>query len=116
MKDLNISLLLDFYGDLLTPSSREYMTLYYNEDFSLAEIAENAGITRQGVRDSIKRSEEALLNYEEKLGLALRFSKMQSDVEEIQKMLHTLKSKIPEYSEEMEKIIQKAKIILSHQE
>ena len=116
MKDLNISLLLDFYGDLLTPSSREYMTLYYNEDFSLSEIAENAEITRQGVRDSIKRSEEALLNYEEKLGLALRFSKMQNDVEDIQKMLYALKGKIPEYAEEMEEIIQKAQIILSHQE
>lgn len=116
MKDLNISLLLDFYGDLLSPSSSEYMTLYYNEDFSLSEIAENAGITRQGVRDSIKRSEEALLNYEKKLGLALRFSKMQGDVEDIKEMLRVLKDKLPEHSDEMEEIIKKAEAILSHQE
>lgn len=116
MKDLNINLLLDFYGDLLSPSSLEYMTLYYNEDLSLSEIAETAGITRQGVRDSIKRSEETLLKYEQKLGLALRFSKMQSDVEDIKVMLRELLCKIPEHSDEMERIITKAETILSHQQ
>ena len=54
-KPLEMSLLFDFYGETLTEKQRELFDLYYNEDLSLAEIAEHAGITRQGVRDSIKR-------------------------------------------------------------
>ena len=52
---LEMSLLFDFYGETLTEKQRELFDLYYNEDLSLSEIAEHAGITRQGVRDSIKR-------------------------------------------------------------
>ena len=54
---LEMSLLFDFYGETLTEKQRELFDLYYNEDLSLSEIAEHAGITRQGVRDSIKRAE-----------------------------------------------------------
>ena len=54
-KDLTVSYLLDFYGDVLTDKQRDVMEQYYNDDLSLAEIAENFGITRQGVRDAIKR-------------------------------------------------------------
>ena len=68
-KPLEMSLLFDFYGETLTEKQRELFDLYYNEDLSLAEIAEHAGITRQGVRDSIKRAEHALREMEEKLGL-----------------------------------------------
>ena len=53
---LEMSLLFDFYGETLTEKQRELFDLYYNEDLSLSEIAEHAGITRQGVRDSIKRA------------------------------------------------------------
>ena len=53
---LEMSLLFDFYGETLTEKQRELFDLYYNEDLSLSEIAEHAGITRQGVRDSIERS------------------------------------------------------------
>ena len=56
-KDLRITFLLDFYGDMLTEKQREVVECYYNEDLSLAEIAEEKGITRQGVRDGIKRAE-----------------------------------------------------------
>ena len=57
-KNLELGYLLDFYGELLSERKRAVMDMYYNEDLSLAEIAENTGITRQGVRDSIKRAEE----------------------------------------------------------
>ena len=60
-KNLEISFLLDFYGDMLTDKQRDVVELYYNEDLSLAEIAAHSGITRQGVRDSIKRAEGQLL-------------------------------------------------------
>ena len=72
-KNLEISFLLDFYGDMLTDKQRDVVELYYNEDLSLAEIAAHSGITRQGVRDSIKRAEGQLLEYEERLHLAARF-------------------------------------------
>ena len=58
-----MALLYDFYGDVLTPRQKEFYDLYYNEDLSLAEIAENNGITRQGVRDVIVRAEAILTDY-----------------------------------------------------
>ena len=69
-KNLNIGYLLDFYGELLSERKRSVMDMYFNEDFSLAEIAVEIGISRQGVRDIIKKSEDELMFYEEKLGLA----------------------------------------------
>lgn len=72
-KNLAISNLLDYYGGLLTDKQRDVVELYYNEDLSLAEISEHEGITRQGVRDSIKRGEAFLLELEEKLGMAKTF-------------------------------------------
>ena len=69
-KDLKKAYLLDFYGDVLTERKKEVLDMYYNEDLSLAEIAEQIGISRQGVRDLIKKAEEELLFLEEKLGLA----------------------------------------------
>lgn len=68
MKDFKISLLLDFYGGILTEKQLDALELYYNEDLSLAEIAQHTKITRQGVRDAIKRGEAILLEMEEKLG------------------------------------------------
>jgi len=69
-KNYTISLLLDYYGTLLGDKQKESIDLYYNEDYSLSEIAENAGISRQGVRDQIKHAEMQLLEYEDKLELA----------------------------------------------
>lgn len=84
-KNLEVSLLLDFYGDMLTKKQRDMVEYYYNDDLSLSEIAENEGITRQGVRDSIKRAEAQLYDMEKKLKLAKRFKEMRSDFEEIYK-------------------------------
>ncbi len=79
-KDLHITFLLDFYGDMLTDKQREVVECYYNEDLSLAEIAEEKGITRQGVRDAIKRAEQQLMEMEERLGLAKRFHMVQEEL------------------------------------
>ena len=76
-KNLEISFLLDFYGDMLTEKQRDVVELYYNEDLSLAETAAHSGITRQGVRDSIKRAESQLLEYEDRLHLAARFRRIE---------------------------------------
>jgi len=68
-KNIKVSMLLDFYGQLLTGKALEIMELYYNEDISFSEISENLGITRQAVHDTVKRSVAALENYESKLML-----------------------------------------------
>ena len=73
-KDLKKAYLLDFYGDILTERKKEVLDMYYNEDLSLAEIAEQIGISRQGVRDLIKKAEEEIFFLEEKLGLAQKMS------------------------------------------
>ena len=76
-KNLNMGYLLDFYGDVLTERRRDALDFYYNDDMSLSEIAEEMGISRQGVRDLIKKAEEELNFYEEKLGLAKKFADAQ---------------------------------------
>ena len=80
-KNMEIALLLDFYGEMLTDKQKDMVELYYDDDLSLSEIAENAGISRQGVRDSIKRAEGQLLEMEERLGLVRRFREMQKGFE-----------------------------------
>ena len=82
-KDLSIVVLLDFYGELLTEKQRNVIELYYDEDLSLGEIAEHENITRQGVRDSIKRGEQTMLDMEEKLGLMKRFSRYNETLDRI---------------------------------
>lgn len=87
-KNLQISALLDIYGDLLTEMQRSSLDLYYNEDLSLSEIAEHENISRQGVHDSIKRGEAELLRLENALHLSERladFEKKLSSIEEILK-------------------------------
>lgn len=62
--------LLDIYGDLLTDRQREVVDLYANENYSLAEIAEHAGVSRQAVRDLLVRAEGILRDYELKLKIS----------------------------------------------
>ena len=69
-KNLNIAFLLDFYGEVLSENTRRILEMYYCEDLSLSEIAECVGISRQGVRHTVKKGEEELSLLEEKLGLA----------------------------------------------
>ena len=82
-KNLSISLLLDFYGDILSERQSEMINMYYNEDCSLAEIAECFEISRQGVRSVLKKSETIMLDMENKLHLASRFIKMRDKSSEI---------------------------------
>ncbi len=77
-------LLFDFYGDILTEKQQQLFDLYYNEDLSLAEIAEHVGITRQGVRDGIVRAEHILTETEQKLGLVARYGAIESHLKNLQ--------------------------------
>lgn len=97
------SLLFDFYGELLTDKQRECFDLHYNEDLSLQEIAEQSGISRQGVWDNIRRAEAAMMQIEEKTGLVRRFSetkdalaRLTAGLEELQKLTDGAARKLAE--------------------
>ncbi|MCR5200193.1 MAG: hypothetical protein K6C38_03645 [Saccharofermentans sp.] len=82
MKSFEDSLLLDFYGNLLTDKMRITLDMYLNDDLSLAEIAEEEEISRQGVHDKVKRGLSQLKGYEQKLGLVRRFLEQKESVNE----------------------------------
>ena len=78
---VELTTLLDFYGPLLTEHRREVMRLHCEEDLSLAEIAEQLSITRQGVNDAVQKARRQLFDYEEKLGLAQRYRAVEDAAE-----------------------------------
>ena len=78
-----MTMLYDFYGELLTERQREFFDLYYNEDLSLTEIAENSGISRQGVRDVIVRAEGVMQELEDKTGIVRRFEEQRAHLDAI---------------------------------
>lgn len=85
-KNIEISLLYDFYGQLLSSKQQQAVSLYYNDDLSLSETADVMGITRQGVRDLVKRSEAELYEYEDKLGLYKRFEQVGKYADDIRSL------------------------------
>ena len=87
-----MTMLFDFYGEILTDRQKEFFDLYYNEDLSLAEIAENYGISRQGVRDVIVRAEGIMQEIEDKTGLIRRFMQMKGNLNAIQEAAEELKT------------------------
>ena len=89
-KIAEVSLLYDFYGELLTSRQREVMQLYHEENLSLSEIASEFSISRQGVHDALKNAEKSLYEYENKLGLVEKFEKTHAAVMEIDHKLEEL--------------------------
>lgn len=92
-----MTMLFDFFGDVLTDRQKEFYDLYYNEDLSLGEIAENYNITRQGVRDVIARASATLEELEEKTGIIRRYHTMQEQKLEVVKTIDELKKRIARY-------------------
>jgi hypothetical protein len=84
-KTLKMNILFSFYGPLLTDKQAAYMAEYYEEDYTLAEIADNHNVSRQAIYDSIKRAEESLIEYERKLQLVWEFDKRSEALINIQK-------------------------------
>lgn len=87
-----MTMLYDFYGELLTQRQKEFYQLYYDEDLSLAEIAENYGISRQGVRDVIVRAEAYMTEIEDKTGLVRRFMQRTPHLESIETAVEEIKT------------------------
>ncbi|MGI6357553.1 MAG: YlxM family DNA-binding protein [Bacillota bacterium] len=85
-----INLLYDFYGQMLTKRQRQAVELYYQLDLSLSEIAAELSVSRQAVHDLLKRSEEALEQYELRLGLVERWSDQQTKIKELRQLLEAL--------------------------
>lgn len=94
------SMLLDFYGELLTERQRSCYDLHVNEDLSLSEIAEQSGISRQGVWDNIRRAEQTLRDVEEKTGLVRRFTELRRGLAGIEKQLEALEQSANEEQRE----------------
>ncbi len=102
VKNMKLPILLDVYGALLTERQYELLDLYYNEDLSLSEIAENTGLSRQGVRDAVKKAESELAGFEEKLGFAEKKEETDRLLAEAQRLATSLS---PEESAELLRII-----------
>jgi predicted DNA-binding protein YlxM (UPF0122 family) len=118
-KNMKFPLLLDAYGVLLTERKREILDYYYNDDYSLSEISELTGISRQGVRDSIKKSEEEIYGYESKLRIVEKHEKASELCEcANEKILRFAQSKDSDVSVEASEILallERLKIITSTQ-
>ncbi|MBQ9931304.1 MAG: hypothetical protein IJO79_03045 [Firmicutes bacterium] len=98
------SLLYDYYGNLLPEKQGELYRLHYEDNYSFAEIAEDLGITRQGVHDFIRRAEKSLREYEEKLGLVAASLEKEAVFEELENTLARLESEDPGLGEKLTEI------------
>ena len=113
-KTLEMTMLLDFFGELLTERQRGCLELHYGEDLSLGEIASELGISRQGVRDNLVRGERALREYEARTGIVRRFVEMRAEQAAAAEKAERLVSLLPEgearrAAEELERRIARMK-------
>ncbi len=92
-KNVKVSILLQTYGNLLTENQVSVLNDYYNDDLSLSEIAENNNITRQAVRDNIKKGEQKLFEFEEKLGVMKKTMIQEQKISEILAKITTIEAK-----------------------
>ena len=86
-KNVRMAILFDYYGEMLTDKQKEYFDLYYNENLSLSEIAENDGISRQGVRDVIVRAETIMEDAEAKLGMIRQHQELEANLADVEALL-----------------------------
>ena len=106
MESLEMTLLFDYYGDLLTERQKQCFDMRYNQDLSLAEIAEELGVSRQGVHDNLNRAEALLRNMEEKTGCVSRDMKCRMAAGRIAALADGLKEHSdPDVAEAAKKIL-----------
>ena len=107
-----MTMLFDFYGELLTDRQKEFFDLYYNEDLSLAEIAENYGISRQGVRDVIVRAESVMTEVEDRTGLMRCFLRGRDALRAIEESAKAIE-KINRHQYDNNQISEQTRVILA---
>lgn len=109
--NVKISILLEIYGNLLTEKQRALLENYYNNDLSLSEIAENEQITRQAVRDNLKKGENKLFEYEEKLGIMRKTNEQEEQIAKVLFELTKIESKMTD--KQIAKVLEDVKQKLS---
>ncbi len=109
--NVKISILLEIYGNLLTDKQRALLENYYNQDLSLSEIAENEQITRQAVRDNLKKGENKLFEYEEKLGIMKKTKVQEEQIAKVLSELTKIESKMSD--KQIAKVLEDVKHKLS---
>jgi hypothetical protein len=107
-----MTMLFDFYGSLLTDKQQKIIKSYFYNDLSLSEIADNIGISRQGVYDHLKRSEKSLKEYENKLGLLSKYNEIRKNINELEDMLIQKDILSAERDDELSKKLDSIKSIL----
>ena len=110
-KNLYFSVLYDYYGSLLKENQATVIDLYYNQDFSLSEIAEELNISRAGIHDTLKRAEKNLTEYEEKLSLHSKLEKYFESAEKIIEVINKISD--DKYKDEIECVRKEAEKILN---
>ena len=110
-KNMRIVYLLDFYAELLDEHTRGVMRAYFEDDLSLAEVAEDVGISRQGIRHLIKKGEDQLEFYESKLGLASRDEELSSVCESLRRIGNKLSEK-EDFSAEAKELLDISEVIM----
>ncbi len=119
-KNLQISNLLDFYGKMLTEKQLDVLEQYYYNDYSLSEIAENSGISRQGVRDAIKHGENSLLELEENIGFAKRYRTIEQKLFDLKSLVRdakfSMKSQYHNYDLNLDRSLDKMLLLIEEME
>lgn len=110
-KNFVFSILYDYYSELLKDNQANIIDLYYNQDYSLSEIAEEMNISRQGVHDALKRAEKSLIEYEEKIKLHYKYDRYYKSAENIIKLTSNITDE--RYREIVKKIMDEASKILN---
>ncbi|WP_326908920.1 YlxM family DNA-binding protein [Sedimentibacter sp. MB31-C6] len=110
-KNFIYSILYDYYKDLLKENQANIIDLYYNQDYSLSEIAENMNISRQGVHDALKRAEKSLIEYEKKIKLHFKFKKYYKVAENIIRLTASITDE--KYKDTTDNIITEARKIIN---
>ena len=105
--------LLDFYGQLLSKRQQEVMALYHEENYSLSEIAEEFGISRQAVHDTLKKAEQALAEYEQKLGLVKTLQRSEAVIGRIDEKIDALIAEFAETSSDLTAKLEEIKQIIN---
>lgn len=115
-KTLEISLLYDFYGELLTQRQKSILQYYYEDNYTLGEIAEETGISRQAVHDAVHKAERSLHSYEEKLGFLRRFRQKEADIGKAQEAIDQIMADYSENKDILDKLMSVRNILSSLEE